>query len=116
MKKTGAEMNKPLVWLGGEIKSPPMSREVRIEAGYLIRKLQRGELISLPQSRPLPGIGRHCNELRIPDKNMTWRVLYRIDNDAIIILEVFSKKTQKTPATAITVCKQRLSRYDRDAE
>ena len=72
-------LNKPLVWLGGEVKTPPMSREARIEVGYLLRKLQRGELISLPQSRPMPSIGKHCHELRVPDRTVTWRVMYRID-------------------------------------
>lgn len=60
----------------------------------------------------MPGIGRRCHELRVSDKNVAWRVIYRIDTDAIIILEVFSKKTQKTPDSVIDSCKQRLARYD----
>ena len=104
--------NKPLVWLGGEVKTPPISRAARIEIGYRLRKLQRGETLSLPQSRPMPSIGKHCHELRIPDKTVTWRVIYRIDVDAIIIVEVFSKKTRQTPDGVIGTCKQRLNRYD----
>ncbi|WP_445263736.1 type II toxin-antitoxin system RelE/ParE family toxin [Rhodohalobacter sp. 8-1] len=34
-----------------------------------------------------------------------------IDDDAIVILEVFAKKTQKTPQEVIDVCKKRLARY-----
>jgi hypothetical protein len=45
---------KPLVWLGGEIKTPPLSSGARIEAGTLLRKLQNGEKLSLPHSRPMP--------------------------------------------------------------
>jgi phage-related protein len=111
--RTGSD--KLLVWLGGELKTPPLSSAARQEVGYLIRKLQQGEMIAFPQSRPMPSIGKHCHELRLPDKNVTWRIMYRIDADAIIILDVFSKKTQKTPDSVIATCKQRLSRYDRDA-
>lgn len=31
------KMDKPLIWLRGEIKTPPLSAEARIEAGYLLR-------------------------------------------------------------------------------
>src|SRR5213593_4748358 len=37
---------KPLVWLHGQIKTPPFSREARIEAGYLLGRLQQGENLS----------------------------------------------------------------------
>jgi len=33
--------DKPLAWLHGEIKTPPMSQAARLEAGYLLRQLQR---------------------------------------------------------------------------
>jgi phage-related protein len=103
---------KPLIWLHGEIKTPPMSSAARIEAGYLLRKLQMEEFVSLPHSRPMPSIGARCHELRIDDQNKTWRVVYRIDNDAIVILEVFEKKTQKTPQKVIENCKRRIQLYD----
>src|SRR4030042_1245505 len=103
---------KPLVWLHGEIKTPPMSSAARIEAGYLLRKLQMGEFVPLPHSRPMPSIGARCRELRIDDQNKTWRVVYRIDNDAIVILEVFEKKTQKAPREVIETCKRRIRLYD----
>jgi phage-related protein len=71
--------DKPLVWLHGEIKSPPFSAEARVEAGVLLRRLQRGERLSLPHSRPMPRIGPRCHELRIPDADATWRLVYRLD-------------------------------------
>jgi phage-related protein len=104
--------DKPLAWLHGEIKTPPMSRSARLEAGFLLRQLQRGELLSMPQSRPMPGVGPRCHELRINDATGTWRVMYRIDNDAVVILEVFSKKTGKTPKMIIDTCRKRLKEYD----
>jgi phage-related protein len=103
---------KPLVWLHGEVKTPPFSTEARIEAGVLLRRLQRGEQLSLPHSRPMPDIARRCHELRIRDEEQTWRIMYRIDPDAIVILEVFSKKSQQTPNRVMEVCRQRLRAYD----
>jgi hypothetical protein len=31
--------DKPLVWLQGEIKAPPFSKEARLEAGFLIAEV-----------------------------------------------------------------------------
>jgi phage-related protein len=108
--------HKPLVWLHGEVKTPPFSAEARIEAGVLLRRLQRGEMLSLPHSRPMPTIGTRCHELRIVDEAHTWRVVYRTDPDAVVILEVFSKKTQQTPKHVIETCKKRLLQYERDTQ
>ncbi len=72
-------MDKPLVWLHGEIKTPPFSREARIEAGVLLRRLQ---------------------------------LVYRIDSDAIVLVDVFSKKTRQTPSQIIARSKVRLRQYD----
>lgn len=103
---------KPLVWLRGEIKTPPFSKIARIEAGVLLRQLQLGAKLSLPHSRPMPSIGARCHELRINDENATWRIVYRIDPDAILILEVFAKKTSQTPQGVIDNCRRRLRQYE----
>jgi phage-related protein len=105
-------IHKPLAWLHGEITTPPLSAAARLTAGYLLRRLQRGELLSMPHSRPMPSIGRNCHELRINDENSTWRVVYRIDDDAIVIAAVFSKKTAQTPKAVIDACRHRLRNYD----
>lgn len=60
----------------------------------------------------MPGIGARCHELRINDPGGTWRIVYRIDEDAIVIVEVFMKKTAQTPQTVIDVCRKRLKEYD----
>lgn len=75
-----------------------MSQSARIEAGYLLRLLQRGDSVGMPHSRPMPAIGARCHELRIIDANGIWRIIYRIDSDAVVIADVFEKKTQKTPS------------------
>ena len=108
--------DKPLVWMHGEITTPPFTENAGIEAGYLLRQIQKGIKLSLPQSRPMPSIGTQCYELRINDKNLTWRIIYRIFADAILILEIFEKKTNKTPKSIIDVCKQRIKRYETDVK
>tara|TARA_R110002072_G_C7730456_1_gene515698 strand:- start:304 stop:642 length:339 start_codon:yes stop_codon:yes gene_type:complete len=108
--------DKPLVWLHGEVRSPPFSKLARLEAGFLLRKLQKGESIAMPHSRTMPGIEKNCHELRIVDSDVTWRLVYRIDFDAIVIAEVFEKKTTKTPKHILELCKSRLKGYDHESK
>lgn len=102
---------KRIDWFA-EIKTPPVSLAARREMGLLLRDLQDGKLLSMPQSRPMPSIGSRVHELRVNDSDKTWRVIYRIDSEAVVVLEVFSKKTQATPKAVIDLCKARLKRYD----
>ncbi|HIK32582.1 MAG TPA: type II toxin-antitoxin system RelE/ParE family toxin, partial [Oscillatoriales cyanobacterium M59_W2019_021] len=78
--------------------------------------LQQGENLELPHSRPMPSIGAHCHELRIRDADKNWRIIYRIDDDAILIFEVFDQTTGTTPDLVIKNCKKRLSQYDIDIQ
>jgi phage-related protein len=107
-----AGVDKPLVWLSGEVRTPPFSKGARVEAGFLLRRLQQGETLGMPQARPMPSIGRRCYELRIRDESLNWRILIRIDVDAVVLVEVFGKKTGKTPKKVIDACRERLKRYD----
>lgn len=104
--------DKPLVWLHGEVKTPPFSQRARLLCGYLLRQLQQGTNIGMPESRPMPSIGTSCHELRISDAGIQWRLVYRVDTDAIVIADVFSKKTQKTPKKHLDTCRARLAQYD----
>jgi len=106
------DRDKPLVWLHAEVKSPPLSPEARLETGYLLRKLQQGERLSMPWSRPMPSIGKRCHKLRIDDNERTWRIIYRMDDDAIVIREVFQKQMPQTPQPVIAACKRRIRMYD----
>ena len=111
-----SERDKPLVWLHGEVKTPPFSRRSRLQAGWLLRHLQAGQSLQLPHCRSRPTIAPRCSELRIPDDRGTWRIIFRIDSDAVLILDVFQKKSQRTPRPVITRCRRRLSAYERDFE
>ena len=102
---------KPLVWLHGEIKTPPFSSSARMVAGLLLRRLQRGEELGMPHFRAMPIIGAGCYELRIVDDRRSWRIVYYVTDEAIVILHVFAKKSRKTPKRLIDVCRRRLRSF-----
>ena len=70
----------------------------------------------MPHARPMPGIGPRCHELRVRDAGHNWRLMYRVDKDAIVIAGVFDKKSQQTPKEAIEACQGRLRAYDEAAK
>jgi phage-related protein len=111
-------VDRPLVILHGEIKSPPFSEQARRWAGFLLRKLQQGSPVSMPDSRPMRSIGKRCHELRVWDaeSRVEWRIIYRLDSVEVLIVDVFAKKSQKTPQEAILRCQKRLWLYDQDAK
>jgi phage-related protein len=108
-----ARPDKPIAWLHGEVKTPPMSRDARIEAGTLLRRLQRGETLSMPESRPMPIIGPRCYELRIDDLHhkVEWRVMYFTGRLAVVVLDVFRHDSRTTPDRVIAACKRRVADY-----
>lgn len=60
----------------------------------------------------MPAIGVRCHELRIVDADATWRIVYRVDQDAVVIVDVFNKKSRTTPQSVIDLSKKRLREYD----
>lgn len=104
--------DKALVWLRGEVRTQPFSAAARLEAGWSLRRIQAGEKLGMPHSRPMPSIAPRCHELRVVDAGKTWRIVYRIDPDAIVIADVFQKTTAQTPAHVIADCRRRLRKND----
>ena len=113
--KEGGRPDKPIVWISGQLKTPPMSREARVEGGWLLRRVQTGEKLSMPESRPLPVIDPRCHELRIDDieRKTEWRIVYYVGNLAIAVLDIFAKKTRATPADVVEKCRRRLADFKR---
>lgn len=105
---------KELFWMRekiGDFRRPPFSKEAKEECAGLLRRLQNGENLGMPQSRPMPSIAASCHELRLRDAQANWRLVYFLDTDAVIILHVFSKKTSATPQNAIELSQARLKKY-----
>ena len=59
----------------------------------------------------MPSIGPGCHELRVQDEKVTWRIVYYVGREAIVILDIFVKKTRKTPKRVIGVARKRLDMY-----
>jgi phage-related protein len=90
-----------------------MAADARVEGGVLLRRLQRGEQLSMPESRPMPSIGPRCHELRVDDtvQKKEWRIIYYVGRLAIAVLDVFPKDTRTTPVEVIRQCKRRLAEF-----
>jgi phage-related protein len=92
--------------------APPMTEAAQDEAGELLWRLQNGHSIGLPHSRPMPSIGPRCHELRVRDERHFWRIVYRVDPDAVLVVSMFPKSTEKTPKSEIDLARKRLADYD----
>ncbi len=68
--------------------------------------------MGMPYVRPMPEIAPRCYEVRVRDRQHLWRIVVRVDQDAIVIADVFSKKTRTTPQEVVELCRSRLRRYD----
>ena len=97
-------------------KNTPFLKSCTTRSWVVVKEVTARGQDSLPQSRPMPTVGKQCHELRINDEDLTWRILYKLDSDAIVILEVFDKKTAKTPKQVIEVSKNRLRNYNRESK
>jgi phage-related protein len=95
----------------GDRKPSPFNRGEK-RSGVSYSSVTTWQFASLPESRPMPSIGQRCHEFRISDVSATWRIVYRIDPDALVLLEIFAKKTQKTPMSVIETCKKRIRDYE----
>lgn len=104
--------DRRLVWLHGTVKTPPISTAARKQIGFLLRLLQQGISLGMPFARPLPSIGASVHEVRVPDGDKDWRLVYRIDSDAIVIVDVFAKRSRATPHQVVETARKRLRRYD----
>jgi phage-related protein len=51
----------------------------------------------------------------VNDESVTWRIIYRVDPDAVLVCAVFAKKTEAIPQHIVNACKRRLALYDRSA-
>lgn len=80
----------------------------RRRAGYLLRMVQDGQSIGMPESRPMPTVGAACHELRLSANRTEWRVIYYVEVDVVLVLGVFRKTTRRTPRQLIETFARRL--------
>ena len=102
-------MNK-IVWNKKALKEVQNFPDiVKRELGYLLFRLQRGESLAMPHSKPMPSVGKGCYELRVKGEDGAYRVFYLLKiKDEIIVFHAFKKKTQKTSLKDIDLGKKNL--------
>ena len=102
-------MNK-IVWNKKALKEVQNFPDiVKRELGYLLFRLQRGQSLAMPHSKPMPSGGKGCYELRIKGEDGAYRVFYLLKiEDEIIVFHAFKKKTQKTSLKDIDLGKKNL--------
>lgn len=87
------------------------SRSVKMELGKYIYQLQLGHKLSMPVSRPMPGVGLGVSEIRLRDDSGIYRVFYYLKVKAhVLIFHAFTKKTQATPKDEIRLGQVRLTK------
>jgi phage-related protein len=74
-----------------------LPRGIKRELGKATRDLQRGQVLQMPLSRPMPSVALGVAELRVRDSSGNYRVLYYLKNRrGILVFHIFMKKTQKS--------------------
>lgn len=94
---------KKVIWhpsARSEIRNFP--EQVRNELGYLIFRLQKGDRLDMPQSKPIPAVAKGVYELRVRGSDVAYRAFYYLKyEEGILVFHCFKKKTQKTPLKEI---------------
>lgn len=109
---------KRVIWDKAAIETiRSFSAEVRQEIGALLRILQDGGQLGMPQSRPMKQVASSAFELRVKDRDGIYRVFYVLfDKHRIMVPHAFTKKTQKTPLQEIETAQKRLRRLIHENE
>ena len=85
-----------------------LSDEAKESAGHQLFKVQQGK--EPDDWKPLPTVGVGVNEIRVWDKSGSYRVLYVAKfEEAVYVLHVFEKRSQKTPRDDIYLARQRYA-------
>ncbi len=90
-----------------EIEGIPKS--VREDLADALARLELGQRLSMPLSRPMPSVGPGVHELRLRDRSGVYRIIYAfVAREQIYVVHAFKKTTEKTPQHNIDVAKKRI--------
>lgn len=102
-------MKKIIIHRSAQKEFDGLNLWIRHELYELLRFVALGEIPEFPTSRPMPVIANGVHELRLNDHLGRIRVFYYVKRrDAILLLHVLEKKSQKTPLKSIRITKKRL--------
>ena len=84
-------------------------KEVRMRLGRGLFRLQVGEQLGMPNSRPMPGVAAGVSELRVKGEDGSFRAFYYVASSrGVLVFHAFVKKTQRTPPLEIELARKRL--------
>lgn len=89
-----------------EIEALPV--EIRTDVSEAMSRLDAGEQLSMPLSRPMPEVGRGVHELRLNSLRGGYRVLYVLRPGVVGVLHAFKKTTRSTPTRSLELARKRL--------
>ena len=96
-----------------EILSWPI--EIKKDLGSILTKLQKGELVGEPDTRPMRSVASGCFEMRLKGADGIYRVFYFLKTEVgILVFHSFKKKTQQTPIKEIDTGRSRLKAILKD--
>lgn len=102
---------KVIEWLGSsrsDVRAFP--DDVRIEAGWQLELVQRGD--DPDDWKPMQTVGPGVREIRIREASGAFRVIYLATlEDRVLVLHAFRKKTQATSRKDLDLATQRLKRW-----
>ena len=100
---------KPVHFVGspwGDLRELP--DDAKETAGHQLFKVQQGK--EPDDWKPMPTVGAGVNEIRVRDESGIYRILYVAKfEEAIYVLHVFEKRSQKTSKGDIQLAKGRYA-------
>lgn len=94
-----------------------LDRLTKLEIGTQLLRIQHGERLNSPLSKPMTVIHKAAHELRVQDGRGAYRIIYILSlHDKIFIPHAFTKKTQKTPLKEIKLSIQRIQEFVNENE
>ena len=105
---------KAIRFLGDSLKRlREFPNDARVDAGYQLDKVQRGE--QPDDFKPMPSIGHGVEEIRVWDEAGTFRVIYTVRvGDTVVVLHAFQKKTQSTSKRDIELARTRWAKLKQE--
>ena len=84
-------------------------KEARVCLGRGLYRLQLGEKLGMPNSRPMPGVAAGVSELRVKGEDGSFRAFYyTASSQGVLVFHAFVKKTRRTPPLEIELGRKRL--------
>lgn len=106
--------NWPAVTMYGPVRKEILTWpvEVKKDLGSILTRLQKGESVGEPDTKPMKSVANSCYEIRLKAADGIYRAFYILKTElGILVFHSFKKKSQKTPQKEIDTAKARLKEF-----